>query len=117
MFCLAVSQCHSEQSEESKISEPHHPPCGYCLEASMTDPAALWIPAYAGMTVRDAGMTVRDAGMTVRDAGMTVIFLCVWEDGIWRLISDNMRVSVVHEVSGLGAVLHVGCQNHRRHCL
>ena len=27
-------------------------PCGYCLEASMT--TALWIPAYAGMTVRDA---------------------------------------------------------------
>ena len=34
---------------------------------------ALWIPAYAGMTVRDAGMTVMDAGMTVRDAGMTVV--------------------------------------------
>ena len=25
-------------------------PCGYCLQASMTDPATLWIPAYAGMT-------------------------------------------------------------------
>ena len=35
------------------------PPCGYCLEASMTDPATLWIPAYAGMTVRDAGMVFR----------------------------------------------------------
>ena len=34
------------------------PPCGYCLKASMTDPLsvpALWIPAYAGMTVRGAG--------------------------------------------------------------
>ena len=29
----------------------------------------LWIPAYAGMTVREAGMTVWDAGMTVWDAG------------------------------------------------
>ena len=26
------------------------PRCGYCLKASMTDPATLWIPAYAGMT-------------------------------------------------------------------
>ena len=30
------------------------PPCGYCLEASMTPThfTTLWIPAYAGMTVR-----------------------------------------------------------------
>ena len=31
----------------------------------------VWIPAYAGMTVRDVGMMM-DAGMTVKDAGMTV---------------------------------------------
>ena len=33
------------------------PPCGYCLKASMTPchVPALWFPAYAGMTVRDAG--------------------------------------------------------------
>ena len=31
-----ATPCHSECSEESKISDPHNP--------------ALWIPAYAGMT-------------------------------------------------------------------
>jgi hypothetical protein len=32
----------------------------------------LWIPAFAGMTVKGAGMTVKGAGMTVKGAGMTV---------------------------------------------
>ena len=36
----------------------------YCRHAR----PALWIPAYAGMTVRDAGMAVMDAGVTVRRA-------------------------------------------------
>ena len=30
-----------------------------------------WIPAYAGMTKREAGMTKKEAGMTKKEAGMT----------------------------------------------
>ena len=50
----------------------------------------LWIPAYAGMTVRDMGMTVRDAG----DDGRPVLPL-------W--IADQVRndVGVVPSVYGL----------------
>ena len=52
--------CHSEQSEESKISEPYHP--------------TLWIPAYAGMTAAGrspSGLRIKSA-MTVMMAGMTL---------------------------------------------
>ena len=56
-WCCLVYPCHT-------------PPCGYCLEASMTDPAALWIPAYAGMMVR---CTWSDgAGIRIK-FGMTAI--------------------------------------------
>ena len=43
-------------------------PCGYCLKASMTDPATLWIPAYAGMTVNDTGKDSMTMGGV--DAGL-----------------------------------------------
>jgi len=33
--------------------------------------ALPWVPAFAGMTRREAGMTRREAGMTRREAGMT----------------------------------------------
>ena len=64
-------------------------PCpfyGYCLKASMTDPAALWFPAYAGMTVRNMwndeactwrGMTAtqhRPSGLRIKSA-MTIAVL------------------------------------------
>ena len=57
------------------------PPCGYCLKASMTAMPALWIPAYAKMTVRDAGNDVpgRPSGLQTRSAmtvrgGISVLF-------------------------------------------
>ena len=49
------------------------PPCGYCLEASMTDPAALWIPAYAGKQIGDALRIGDPAALWIPAyAGMTV---------------------------------------------
>ena len=41
----------------------HAPSCGYCLEASMTAPATLWFPAYAGMTVKGAGYDGRPVSL------------------------------------------------------
>ena len=40
------------------------PPCGYCLKASMTAAVrpALWIPAYAGMTVGFAKVSIKGEG-------------------------------------------------------
>jgi hypothetical protein len=32
----------------------------------------VWIPAFAGMTLKGAGMTLKGAGMTLTGAGMTV---------------------------------------------
>ena len=51
----ANTACHSEQSEESKISDPYHP--------------TLWIPAYAGMTVRQVCGAYRHCGLDPQSRG------------------------------------------------
>ena len=56
--------------EESKVRVNKFKNTLTNIHAVPTHPA-LWIPAYAGMTVKDARMTVKDARMTVMVTGMT----------------------------------------------
>ena len=66
LFCLVVT-----------------PTCGYCLEASMTAPVALWIPAYAGMTMRSSF----SPSAPVSGTGTGFDPLPSRERGIWLVLS------------------------------